>query len=258
MNNWLSLEEFKRKYGHMVGDLWVPRVTAITEIVAKPGLLRYYAAQENFAAAQRKLRNSANWGTLTHQTIEEILKGKKPEIHPKILPSIEAFLEWKSQHQIIVLDPERDIEKFVFHPEQLYAGRMDALVEIDGVLGILDIKTGTGIWEEYFLQTAAYLEAYNNIVPEKEKAKTRWIVRVDQYQECSICGAKKREKSGEGVIKGGNPFCQHHFGEPKGFVEFKELPDSENDISAFLHAKNLWEWYHREYLKQIKNYPKFK
>jgi len=254
----MTLEYFMRKYGHEVGGLWVPRVTAITDIMAKPGLLKYYAAQQSYAAAQIKLRNSANWGTLTHETIEKILKGEKPEIHPKILPSIEAFLEWKSQHQIKILDPENDIEKLIFHPEELYAGRMDALIEIDGKLGVLDVKTGTGIWEEYFLQTAAYLGAYNNISKEHEKAQTRWILRVDQFQECVFCGAKKREKSGEEVIKGGDPFCNHKFTEPKGFVEFKELPNFEHDFEAFLNAKRLWEWYYREYLSQIENYPKYK
>jgi len=89
-----------------------------------------------------------------------------------------------------------------------------------------------------------------------EKALTRWILRIDQYRECLICGAKIREKSGEGVIKGGDPFCDHKFSEVKGFVEFRELPDFEKDFKAFLSAKELWEWYHRDYLNKIEIYPK--
>lgn len=254
----MTLDEFRRKYGHEIGGIWVPRVTAITEIIAKPGLLKFYAQQESFEAAQIQLRNSANWGSLTHKTIEEILKGNKPQINPKILPSIEAFLRWKGEHEVIVLDPQKDIERLIFDPENLYAGRMDALIEIDGEIGILDIKTGTGIWEEYYLQTAAYLNAYNKMVKEEERAKKRWILRVEQYEECLLCGAKKRKKSGKEVIKGGNPFCQHQFGKEIGIFEFKELKDFENDIQAFLSAKELWEWYHRDFLRQIKNYPKFK
>jgi len=252
----MSLEYFMKKYGHIVGGIWVPRVTAITDIVAKPGLLKYYAAQKSFEAAQRKLQNSANWGTLTHQTVEKILKGEKVEIHPKILPSIEAFLEWKYQHNLKVIDPQNHIERMIFDPDHLYAGRMDALVEIDGKLGILDIKTGTGIWDEYLLQTAAYQNAYNKMSKDNEKALTRWILRIDQYRECLICGAKIREKSGEGVIKGGDPLCDHKFSEVKGFVEFRELPDFEKDFKAFLSAKELWEWYHRDYLNKIEIYPK--
>jgi len=255
---YMNLEEFKRKYGHEIGGIWVPRVTAITDIVAKPALLKYYAQQESFEAAQIQLRNSAHWGSLTHKTIEEILKGNKPDIPPRILPSIEAFLRWKQEHEVIVPEPEKNIERMIFDPDNLYAGRMDALVEIDGTLGVLDIKTGTGIWEEYYLQTAAYLNAYNRMVPQNEKATKRWILRVEQYEECEICGAKRRRKSGKEVIKGGNPFCEHKFGKEIGVFEFKELDGFEHDIQAFLSAKELWEWYNREFLKQIKNYPKFK
>jgi hypothetical protein len=252
----MTLEEFKRKYGHEIGGIWVPRVTAITEIVAKPALLKYYAAQESFEAAQIQLRHSANWGSLTHKTIEELLKGNKPQIDPKILPSIEAFLRWKGEHEVRILDPEKDIERMIFDPDYLYAGRMDALIEIDGELGILDIKTSTGIWEEYYLQTAAYLNAYNKMALPEEKAQKRWILRVEQYEECMYCGAKRRRKSGKEIIKGGNPYCQHKFGQEIGIFEFKELEKFKHDLQAFLSAKELWEWYHKDFLKQIRNYPK--
>ena len=199
-------EYFRKKYGHEIGGIWVPRVTAITEIINKPALLRYYAAQKSFEDAQRKLRNSADWGTLTHNTIEKLFKGLDIEIDPKIKPSIDAFHQWKDEHGIEV----KDVEKRVFDSDNLYAGRLDALINIDGDLGILDIKTGTGIWDEYSLQLAAYLNAHNKMVDKKEQASKRWILRVEQYKECMICGAKARIKSGEAVIKGGDPFCDSH------------------------------------------------
>ena len=254
----MDIDFFKRKYGHEVNGIWVPRVTAITDIVAKPALLRYYAAQESYQAAQTQLKNSANWGTLTHNTIEQILKGIQPQIEPKIAPSINAFFEWQKKHQVKILDPENDIEKPLFDEENLYAGRMDALVEIDGELGILDIKTGTGIWNEYYLQTAAYLNAYNKTAPQTKQAKKRWILRVEQYEKCIFCGAKRRKKSGKEIIKGGNPYCHHQFSQEIGVFEFKDLGEAEHDIQAFLHARELWEWYNKDILKQIDNYPRYK
>lgn len=250
-----NIEFFKKKHGHEVGGIWVPRVTTITDIVNKPALLRYYAAQESYEAAQVKLRNSANWGTLTHNTIEKILKNEDVEIDPKIKPSINAFFQWKEEHQVNVLDPENHIEKMVFEPDNLYAGKMDALIEIDGKLGIMDLKTGTGIWDEYYLQTAAYFNAHNKMAGEKEKARKRWILRIEQYRECVFCGAKLRTKSGKNVIKGGDKYCTHKFGDEVGVFEFKELDGHQHDIEAFLNAKKLWEWYNRNYLKQINNYP---
>jgi len=247
---------FKNKHGHEIGGMWVPRVTAITEIVNKPALLKYYAQQESFEAAQVLLRNSANWGTKTHNTIEHLLRGHDIKIDPQIEPSIKAFQDWESQFNIEIRNMEEDIERMIFDPDNLYSGRMDALIRINGDLGILDIKTGTGIWEEYYLQTAAYLNGYNKMVPSKDIASKRWILRVEQYQECVFCGAKKRGKSGTDVIKGGNPYCTHQFGPERGIFEFKELPGQENDIKAFLNAKDLWEWYNKDSLRRINNYPK--
>ncbi len=257
MNFWNNgADYFRKKYGHEIGRIWVPRVTAITEIIAKPALLKYYADQENFEVARQNLRNAANWGTLTHSTIEKLFKMEQVGIDPKIAPSVEAYFEWKKQHNIKVHDPKNDIEKMVFDPENLYAGKMDVLLEIDGKIGILDIKTGTGIWEEYYLQTAAYMNAFNAMAGEKGMCETRWILRIDQYQECADCGAKQRIKSGKNVVKGGKSYCEHEFESPIGIYEFKELENFEHDISAFLSAKEVWEWYNRNLLKKIPNYPK--
>lgn len=257
MNFWNNgADFFKKKYGHEIGGIWMPRVTAITEIIAKPALLKYYADQENFEVAQQSLKNAASWGTLTHSTIEKLFKMEQVGIDPKIAPSIEAYFEWKKQHNIKVHDPKNDIEKMVFDPENLYAGKVDVLLEIDGKRGVLDIKTGTGIWEEYYLQTAAYMNAFNAMADEKEMCETRWILRIDQYQECVNCGAKQRGKSGKNVVKGGKNYCAHEFGAPIGIYEFKELENFEHDISAFLSAKEVWEWYNRNLLKKIPNYPK--
>ncbi|MDD5621191.1 MAG: hypothetical protein PHS27_01230 [Candidatus Pacebacteria bacterium] len=251
-----NIDWFKSKYGHEVGGFWVPRVTAITDIINKPALLKYYAQQESFEAAQALLRNSANWGTKTHAAVEQLLKGEGIEPDAQIAPSIQAFHDWFSQYNVSILDPDQDIERMIFDPENYYSGRMDALVEINGELGILDIKTGTGIWEEYYLQTAAYLNAYNKTAPSQRIANKRWILRIEQYQECVSCGAKKRGKSGTDVIKGGNPYCTHQFSPEKGIFEFKDLEDNENDIKAFLNAQELWEWYNQDNLRKIKNYPK--
>jgi hypothetical protein len=251
-----NLDWFKGKHGHEIGGFWIPRVTAITDIINKPALLKYYAQQENFEVAQALLRNSANWGIKTHATIESLLKGENISIDPQIAPSIDAFHQWFAKYSIVIADPEEDLEKLIFDPDNFYSGRMDALVEINGKLGILDVKTGTGIWEEHYLQTAAYLNAYNKTAPVQRKAEKRWILRVEQYQECLLCGAKKRIKSGTDVIKGGKTYCTHQFGPEKGIFEFKELPGTQRDVEAFLSAKELWEWYNKDSLKRISNYPK--
>ncbi len=251
----MSLEEFVTKHGYQIEDMWLPRVTSITGIIAKPALLRYYARQKNYTSAQEALNHAANWGSLTHETVEKLFRGEDCSIEPKISPSIEAFCQWKEKNVVRVPDKAL-IEKQVQDLESCYAGTMDALVEINGILGVLDIKTGTGIWDEYSLQLAAYMHAYNKNAPEKQKAKTRWILRLDQYEECVLCEAKRRWKSGQAKITGGKRFCRHKFSPAKGVFQFKELKGFEKDIKAFLSAKELWEWYYRKELAEVKNYPK--
>jgi len=245
------LEDFKRKNGYELNGIWYPRVTSICDIVHKPGLLKYYAQQPNFAAAQDTLNKAADWGKLTHSTIEALLGDKKIEIDPIISPSIRAFDQWRFLHRIRPLD----FEKKVISDKHIYVGTIDALVEIDGKLGILDLKTGSGIWDEYSLQTVAYFQAFNE--KEKKKAETRWILRIDQYQECQVCGAKKREKGGKIRINGGSrniPPHSHQWGPIKGEYEFKEFEDHKQDLKAFLAAKKLWEWVNRNMLFKIESY----
>jgi len=243
----MDLNYFKKSNGYEIEDGWYPRVTSICDIIAKPGLLKYYAEQKSFNIAQSNMVISANWGKLAHDIIEKKLAGKECGILPAILPSINAFERWLSRHKINALN----FEETVLSKNFLYAGTFDVLAEIDGKLGILDLKTSTGIWDEYSLQTAAYVQAYN----EKTcgKAKTRWILRVDQYQECEICGAKKRDKESVQRIRGGKTNCQHYWGFLKGTYEFKELKDQKKDLKIFLHAKKLWEWSNRYWIGQVKN-----
>lgn len=252
----MGIDFFKNKNGYEIEGFWLPRVTSITGIISKPGLFRYYAQQANFAVAQEALNHAANWGTLTHETIEKFFKDEPVQIDPKILPSVQAFQEWQNQNVVRVLDPASDVEKMIYDLDEVYAGTMDALIEINGVLGILDIKTGSGIWDEHSLQLAAYMNAYNKSAPAKRQAQTRWILRLDQFEECIFCQAKKRIKSGQPRIGGGNPACSHTFAPAKGVVEFKELKNLKHDIEGFLSAKKLWEWCNQALLGQIENYPK--
>lgn len=248
----MDIQYFKSHYGYEIGGRWYPKVTTICSTIAKPGLLRYYANQENFTAAQENLNRASDWGKLIHQIMEKILKGEKLKIAPIVLPSVSAFEGWRSQHKVSALD----VEKTVVSKDHSYAGTLDVLAEIDGKIGILDLKTSTGIWDEYSLQLAAYFQAFNEMA--LPKVETRWILRVDQYQKCEFCQAKKRTKDTKGKPKGGSKNCNHRFGQVKGEYEFKELGNQNRDIETFLAAKKIWEWKNHKILANIDNYPQFK
>ncbi|MBI2574078.1 MAG: hypothetical protein HYV78_01650 [Candidatus Wildermuthbacteria bacterium] len=253
---------FREKNGYEIEGCWMPRVTAITSVVSKPGLSRYYEEFPDATSAELSLAKSADWGILTHLTLQKIISGEKKKVDSKIVPSVRAFLKWQKEHSLTVLNPAEDIERRVVDRDSLYAGTIDLLAEIDGTRGIVDIKTSSGIWEEYSLQTAAYLNAYHKTIgqtlfhhslPLSEK---RWILRVDQHEECMGCLAKKRTKDGRHRVQGGKRTCNHQWSAPTAEIEFKELTGYRQDLEAFLAAKELWEWYHKKSLKKISNYPK--
>jgi len=246
----MSPKLFKQNNGYEIDGLWYPRVTSICSIIAKPGLERWIANQPSFAAMERRRKKITDWGILVHNTIEDILLDKTPKINPIISPSIEAFFDWLNSNEIKVID----IERRVFSKEDVYAGTFDILAELNGNLGILDLKTSKDIWDDHFIQTAAYFNAYNK--ENKQKAKTHWILKINQYRKCEMCGAERRDKSGDINIRGGKRFCRHIFGKIKGYCELKKVNNHKPFIDVFLSAKKLWEFSNRDKLSRIENYPK--
>jgi hypothetical protein len=240
---------FKKTNGYESNGLWYPRVTSICNVIAKPGLERWLANQESFSAMQKKRKRITDWGKLIHQVIEDMLLGKNPKIEKEIQPSIDAFLEWQDENKVKTFA----VEKKVVSQKHSYIGTPDVIAEINGKLGILELKTSQDVWDEYFIQTAAYMQAYNEKA--LEKAKTQWILRIDQYQECCLCGAKKRKKAGEVEIKSGKKRCSHKWQKTTGFYEMKEINNHALFTNAFFTAKKLWEFSNRNQLLKIKNYP---
>lgn len=238
----MTLEYFKHKYGYEIEGMWMPRVTAITALVSRSFFIGSFA--------------SVDWGVAVHSAIEKILKGEKYIADQKIAPSLQAFEKWRKAQGVKITNPTGDIEAKVYDFENGYAGTIDMVAEVQGKRGVVDLKTGNGMRDEYSLQTAAYLNAYNKGVQKKFHADTRWILRIDQYEECKGCLAKKKEKSGKERVLGGNSWCNHQWSHPVGEAEFLELEGQKEDLEAFLAAKEVWEWYHRSFLRKVANYPK--
>ena len=247
----MNIQDFKESHGYEIGDSWYPRVTRIVEIKAKPALYRFYAGLPNFAAGERIKEKSAEEGTLVHETIEDILLGKDPAIPPSIQASVDAFLEFIEKNKITV-DPDFVERRLVNHDER-YAGTLDAVAEIGGKKGVMDIKTSQGIYRDYNLQTAAYMAA---MIPEIPELETRWILRIDQVQKCIHCGAVLRKKGGREKIRTDNRnafthICAHEWGAMEGIIELREFPNWTDDYHAFLGAKRLWEWENHDTLKEV-------
>ncbi len=248
-----SLELFKEHNGYVIDDIWLPRVTSIVNIKAKPALYRFYADLDSFAQGEEIKKKSADEGTRVHVAAEAILTGKEPVVEPDIAPAIEAFREFIDERNVQV-DPEY-VEKRVVNHSDRYAGTVDSVALIDGKLGVLDLKTSSGIFRDYTLQLAAY---FPPLQEELRGLSTRWILRIDQDRICNKCGSTMREKGGRVKVRAPYPYngssyksCEHEWSDVRGITELKEFPYWHDDYRAFLGAKALWEWENIDKLKKI-------
>ncbi len=198
-----TLEFDEKKHAYKYDGNFVPGVTSILSCIGKPALIPWAAGmasshwlkevrgwgdrvptaahietihKEAKSAHRKKAQDAADIGHNVHEYAEMYFKKKDV---PSLLTDqakrgVEAFHKWLDSHKVEVLSSERR----VFSQQHYYAGTCDFVAKIDGVMGVGDIKTSSGIYPEMRLQTAAYQHAL-----EEEKGikfPVRWIIRFDK------------------------------------------------------------------------------
>ncbi|MBP5720393.1 MAG: PD-(D/E)XK nuclease family protein [Bacteroidales bacterium] len=138
----------------------VPGATTITGLLNKPYLVRWanQLGLEGIDSATYT-DEAAKTGTLAHAMIQAYLQGM--EIDRDQFSKIQidlaensmlSFLEWKKQHVLEDLYCEMPMVSETMK----YGGTIDCYCKMDGKPVLLDFKTGKAIYEEYFVQLAAY------------------------------------------------------------------------------------------------------
>jgi hypothetical protein len=257
--NHYDIEKFLKENGYYLEGVWYPRVTAICKIKNKPGLYKFYADQESYEVAQSKLSKASNEGKYVHEILEAIISGREVIIPQEYIGIKKSFDEFLKNHYFY--SKREWLEKRVLHREHRYIGTFDIVGELDGKFSIIDIKTSKAVYNDYALQTAAYMYALKNetwLVDKKgnkilipKDIEKRYILRISQVRICNKCGAKKLLRGMGDEITGGDPNCEHEFGEILGEWELKEFENHEEDFEAFLSCKKLWEWEYKDYLEEI-------
>ena len=242
-----SLQDFHERAGYVIDGIWYPRVTSIVSIKSKPALYRYYANMPGWRAADEAKERSAEEGSRVQDAAEAVLRGYEPVLDDITRPAVDALMEFlRNTHVTPLLVEERLVSR-----RHRYAGTVDLVAEVNGVVGVVDIKTSKAVYRDYGLQTAAYAEALREDTSRPRPA-TSWVLRLDQCRTCANCGGSLRNKGGNVRVTGrGSRMCSHAWGPMTGQFEFVELGDHDADLKAFLAAKDLWEWEHRDYLVQL-------
>lgn len=150
-----------RRYKTSDGKI-VPGATTITGLLNKPYLVKW---ANNLGLegidSSTYTDEAAKIGTLAHAMIQADLQDMevdRDQFSPVQVDLAEnavlSFYEWKKRHTIKPIHCE-----VPFVSDRLrYGGTVDCYCELDGKPTLLDFKTGKAIYEEYFVQLAAYAE----------------------------------------------------------------------------------------------------
>ena len=145
----------------------VPGTTTITGLLNKPQLIRWAnkLGQDGYDS-DKYVDGAAAVGTLAHAMVvahlqkEEIDYDQYSKVQIDLAEnSLISFFEWKKRHEILVYNCELPMVS----EKMRYGGTIDCYCLLDGVPTLLDFKTGKAVYDEYFVQLAAY----KNLLEEK-------------------------------------------------------------------------------------------
>jgi hypothetical protein len=180
----------------------LPRSAYLTTLLSTLGPTR---------AHQRQLEQAGDIGSQTHKLVEWALRvrlgaeaGPEPVVCQEARHGFETFDRWAES---VKLKPVL-VERQVYSLEHGYAGTLDLLARVNGVLTVIDLKTSKAIWSENYLQVVAYQMAMQEM---GYLATDGLIVRLPKV-----------------------------VGDPE--FEVKPVPPAAELFPVFLAAKALWSW----------------
>ena len=193
------------KHVYSVDGKKVPSVTGVCKVIDKSGPLMWWAVNEARDYINRRMEpgkaydeveitdiaesarmahkkassKAANIGTLVHDFAEAFFKcklGLGPEpswpVNEQVSNGATEFIAWHAAHNVEPIAMERK----VYSKKLKVAGTVDLIAKVNRRLCIVDFKTGSGIYEESYLQVGgAYWPFYEEETG--EKIQFGWILR---------------------------------------------------------------------------------
>ncbi len=166
-------------------------------------------------------------GTKVHSACEQLALGAPVPIGSKFMSNRSGIEEelspeececiYSFQQFLEIMNPKiHSTEQNVKNEEVGYAGTMDMVCEINGELGILDIKTAQSIWPSSIIQVASYKHAYKGLP----------TIEVHAGKELKVM----RQPTKLWILQVGY----------KRNKDKWKLTEIEDDFDGFLLAKEIW------------------
>lgn len=192
----LNFSEPHITYKNAKGERIVGVTTALG-LLSKPALIPWaYKRGKDGLELYESRDKAANVGTIVHARIMAYYKGCEidnsnisPEVWEMTDNSMKSFYEWANPRKVepILIEEPLISEKYQ------YGGTFDIYGKMDKELTLLDFKSGSGLYDEHFIQLAGYLQLLReaghnpakivilNIPKTKDDSFTLKSISADEY-----------------------------------------------------------------------------
>jgi hypothetical protein len=186
----------------------------VQPVMPRAAYLATLTAQLSPAKAhQKELAKAADIGSATHKAIEHWLRtqigaeaGPEPVIGEQSLWGLMSFQDWwKSVGGKVLL-----LERTIYSKTYGYAGTLDLLARVNGVITNIEIKSSRSLYPEHLLQAIAY--------------------------EIALVGLGYLPPAGGSLLIR----VPKNVDDPK--FEVVKAPPAADLFPVFLAAKQLWQW----------------
>jgi hypothetical protein len=214
--NFLDRRVYKRSEG-----VYYPSVTTVLQYMPRNQFFENWLKDVGHNA-DLIARHAAKEGTQVHEAAEDLVLGRevswmddygKAKYSEITWIQICRFAEFWKKHKPKLISSE----EFVYSDTHRYAGTADLLVEMDGEIWLLDIKTSKHLHKSYNLQLSAYATAM-------EEMKG---IKIDRTGIIWLKAHTRSESKKDGVYQG------------KGW-QIKTIGEIEKNFSLF---KAIYEFY---------------
>ena len=153
-------------------------------------------------------------GKANHDMIESYLLGRdfdaskySDEVIRESEPIFNKFIRWESTNSVAIMESEKPMTS------DRYGGILDAVIDLNGILTLIDWKTSKEIYPDYFSQLTAYYFLLNNgwVCDGNDEDNKKMKILFSSIQQIGILHIPKED--GETRIKlidiGSSQFWDH-------------------------------------------------